>query len=65
MWGLLPIESMYLACLVVNTYAVRGRTKALRGVSKLAARPRSLEGTLVTNAGVFAFKFSSSFLNSA
>ena len=47
MWGLLPIESMYLACLVVNTYAVHGRTKVLRGVSKLAARPRSLKGTLL------------------
>jgi len=45
MWGLLPIESTYLACLV-NTYAVRGRTKVLRGGSRLAARPRSLEGTL-------------------
>ena len=36
----------YLACLVVNTYAVRGRTKVLRGGSRPAARPRSLEGTL-------------------
>ena len=46
MWGLLPIERTYLACLVVNTYAVRGRTKVLRGDSRPAARPRSLEGTL-------------------
>jgi len=42
---LLPIESTYLVCLV-NTYAVRGRTKVLRGGSRPAERPRSLEGTL-------------------
>ena len=40
---------MYLACLA-NTYAVRGKTKVLRGGSRLAARPRSLEGTLPTTA---------------
>jgi len=34
-----PIESTYLVCLV-NTYAVRGRTKVLRGSSRPAARPR-------------------------
>jgi len=45
-WGLLPIESTYLVCLV-NAYAVRGRTKVLRGGSGPAARPRSLEGTLI------------------
>ena len=56
MWGLLPIESMYLACLVVNTYAVRGRTKVLRGVSKLAAQPRSLEGTLLPDLLDFSRK---------
>ena len=47
MWGLLPIESTYfIACLAVNTDAVRGRTNALRGGSPPAARPRSIEGTL-------------------
>ena len=45
MWGLLPIEIMYLACLAVNTYAVRGRTNVLRQGSRPAARPRSLERT--------------------
>jgi len=44
---LLPIESTYLACLVY-TYAVCGRTKVLRGVSRPAAQPRSLEGTLTS-----------------
>jgi len=39
MRNLLPIESTYLACLV-NTYAVRGRTKVLRGGSRPAARLR-------------------------
>jgi len=46
MRGLFPIESTHLACLV-NTYAVRGRTKVLGGGSRQAARQRSLEGTLV------------------
>ena len=36
-----------LACLVVNTYAVRGRTKILREGSRQAARPRGWKGTLV------------------
>ena len=50
MWGLLLIESTYfIACLAVNTDAVRGRTNALRGGSRPAARPRSLEGTLRCN----------------
>jgi len=40
-----PIESTYLVCLV-NAYTVRGRTKVLRGGSRPAAQPRSLEGTL-------------------
>ena len=42
------IESTYLACLA---YAVRGRTNALRGGYWPAARPRSLEGTLVESGG--------------
>ena len=49
MWGLVvSIESTYLACLA---YAVRGRTNALRGGYRPAARPRSLEGTLVARCG--------------
>jgi len=44
------LASTYLACLV-NTYAVRGRTKYCAGVlgqlrGRAAAQPRSLEGTL-------------------
>ena len=53
MWSLLLIESTYLACLA-NTYAVRGKTKVLREGSRLAARPRSLEGTLVCKREKFS-----------
>jgi len=52
-----PIESTYLVCLV-NTYAVRGRRKVLRGGSRPAALPRSLEGTLVLASGPFQLSFS-------
>ena len=45
MWGLFPTESTYLPCLAVHAYAARGRTNVLRGVSRSAAQPRSLEGT--------------------
>ena len=56
MWGLLPIESTYfIACLVVNTDAVRGRTNAMRGGSPPAAQPRSLEGTLVGGSTVWDY----------
>jgi len=40
------LKARYLVCLV-NTYAVRGRTKVPRGGSRPAAQPHSLEGTLV------------------
>ena len=53
MWGLLPIESKYLACLAVNTYAVRGRTNVLRGGSGLTAQPRSLGGTELVRSKFF------------
>ena len=46
MWSLLSIESTNLGCHVISTYAVRGRTKVLRGDSRPAARQRSLEGTV-------------------
>jgi len=47
MWSLLSIESTYLGCHVISTYAVRSRTKVLRGDSRPAAQPRSLEGTVL------------------
>ena len=47
---------MLFSTLVVETglYAVRGKTKVLRGGSRLAARPRSLEGTLVCKREKFS-----------